>query len=318
MVDLANGKDTGMTVFRLLDLTLPSPVENLALDEALLEEAEEHQSDPVLRFWESDRYVVVLGRSSRLLDDVHVDACHADSVAILRRASGGGTVLQGPGCLSYAFVMPLNMSADLRDIRSSNTFVLHRLAKALSLCQPGVGMQGISDLAIEGRKISGNAQRRTRNALLFHGTIIYRMDAEVIARYLKQPKRQPQYRRDRSHREFLRTIDVPVEDVKKAIAEAWHAHTKLGSWPSERMTDTIATVLGRSIVQEEHHCCEPVASDAALHQSSDGARSYSGPPIRDNDSLQARKACGTPGRLNERGSSRHENESTCGFIRRRQ
>src|SRR5690348_15540318 len=154
MVDLANGKDTGMTVFRLLDLTLPSPVENLALDEALLEEAEEHQSDPVLRFWESDRYVVVLGRSSRLLDDVHVDACQADSVAILRRASGGGTVLQGPGCLSYAFVMPLNMSADLRDIRSSNTFVLHRLAKALSRCQPGVAMQGISDLAIEGRKIS--------------------------------------------------------------------------------------------------------------------------------------------------------------------
>jgi lipoate-protein ligase A len=241
-----------MTSFRLLDLTLPSPVENLALDEALLEEAEQRQSDPVLRFWESDRHVVVLGRSSRLTDDVHLDACQADGVPILRRASGGGTVLQGPGCLSYAFVMPLKMSADLRDIRSSNTFILHRLAHALSQWQPRTAVQGISDLAIDGRKISGNAQRRTRNALLFHGTILYRMDAEVIARYLKQPKRQPQYRSDRSHREFLRTIDVPAEDLKKAIADAWHAHIKLRSWPRDRMTDTIVTVLERSSFQEEH------------------------------------------------------------------
>ena len=38
--------------FRLLDLTLPSPVENLALDDALLEELDERGGDPILRFWE--------------------------------------------------------------------------------------------------------------------------------------------------------------------------------------------------------------------------------------------------------------------------
>src|SRR5262249_4537782 len=156
-------------------------------------------------------------------------------VTILRRASGGGTVLQGPGCLSYAFVMPLRMSAELRDIRSSNRFMLHRLASALSRWHPEVDVQGTSDLTIGGRKISGNAQRRTRNALLFHGTILYRMNADVICRYLKQPKRQPQYRRDRSHHEFLRIIDAPVDDLKEAIADAWQAHTALRSWPRARM-----------------------------------------------------------------------------------
>ena len=38
-----------MVSFDLLDLTLPSPVENLALDEALLEALEEQERGPVLR-----------------------------------------------------------------------------------------------------------------------------------------------------------------------------------------------------------------------------------------------------------------------------
>lgn len=235
-----------MVSLSLLDLTLPSPVENLALDEALLQDLEENESHPVLRFWESDRYFVVLGRSSRLSDDVHVDACRQDSVPILRRASGGGTVLQGPGCLSYAVVVPIQLHADLQDIRRTNSFVLQRMASALARWQPAIDVQGISDLAIQGWKIAGSAQRRTRTALLFHGTILYRMQAPIISRYLKQPKRQPDYRADRPHHEFLRTLDAPLDDMKKAIANAWQADTELTAWPKARMTGAIANVVERS------------------------------------------------------------------------
>ena len=239
-----------MVSFGLLDLTLPSPVENLALDEALLEDLEENESRPVLRFWESDRYFVVLGRSSRLREDVHVDACRKDSVPILRRASGGGTVLQGPGCLSYAVVVPIQLHADLRDIRLTNTFILQRMARALARWQPAVDVQGISDLAVKGWKIAGSAQRRTRTTLLFHGTILYAMHAAIISRYLKQPKRQPDYRADRPHAEFLQTIDAPLEDMKKAIAHAWRADTALVGWPKARMTGAIANVVERSAYEE--------------------------------------------------------------------
>ncbi len=159
--------------FRLLDLTLPSPIENLALDETLLDELDEVGGDPVLRFWESGRHFVVLGPSCRLMDDVHVDACEADGVPVLRRASGGGTVLQGPGCLSYALVLPLTLHPQLANIRSTNQFILERMASTLHRWEPGTVFLGTSDLAIDGRKISGNAQRRKRNALLFHGTILY-------------------------------------------------------------------------------------------------------------------------------------------------
>ena len=246
-----------MTVFscRLLDLTLPSPLENLALDEALLDDLEENESRPVLRFWESDRYFVVLGRSSSFRNDVHLDTCQEDGVPVLRRASGGGTVLQGPGCLSYAVVLPLRLHADLRDIRLTNRFVLQRIAGALSRWQPAITIQGISDLAVHGRKISGSAQRRTRNALLFHGTVLHRMESRIISRYLKQPKRQPGYRADRPHDDFLRTIDAPLQEMKQAIANAWHADTELELWPRSRMSVAIANVADRSAPEGPENSC---------------------------------------------------------------
>lgn len=235
-----------MPPLRLLDLTLSLPVENLALDEALLEELDELGGHPVLRFWESDRLFVVLGRSSRLTDEVDLATCERDGISILRRISGGGTVLQGPGCLSYAVVLPLNWHADLADIRSTNRFILERMASAVHEWEPGTSFQGISDLAIDGMKISGNAQRRTKSALLFHGTILHGMSADIVSRYLKHPSRQPNYRSDRPHQSFLRTIDAPPQAIKQTMAAAWNAVPMDSPWPTARMTHVIDTILARS------------------------------------------------------------------------
>lgn len=234
------------TAFRLLDLTLPSPVENLALDEALLDELEENGGDPVLRFWESDRLFVVLGLGGHLTDEVHIPACEQDGVPMLRRTSGGGTVLQGPGCLSYALVLPLTFHSDLLNIRSTNRFILERIAKALHQWHPAIAFRGISDLAIDGLKISGNAQRRKRKALLFHGTLLHGMQGDLIGRYLKHPKREPDYRIGRPHASFLATIDAAPQDIKQAIAEAWSAESLLKSWPHTRMPGAIARITERT------------------------------------------------------------------------
>jgi len=235
-----------VSTLRLLDLTLPLPVENLALDEALLEELNEWGGNPVLRFWESDRHFVVLGRASRVADDVDLTACHKDGLPILRRASGGGTVLQGPGCLSYALVLPLDWHPDLANIRSTNQFILEQMAAALRRWEPTTVFRGISDLAIGDRKISGNAQRRTGKSLLFHGTILHDMGADLIARYLKHPSRQPEYRSDRPHQAFLRTINASPQAIKQAIAAAWSAEPMDTGLPIVSMSQSIATILSRS------------------------------------------------------------------------
>ena len=241
-----NPSGNAVRSFRLLDLTLASPAENLALDEALLDDLDEHGGHPVLRFWESPRPFVVLGFGSRLLDDVDIAACEREGVPVLRRSSGGGTVLLGPGCLSYAFVLPLAWHRDLTNIRTTNQLILEKIAKALHRWEPALACQGISDLAIDGWKVSGNAQRRKRHALLFHGTILYGMQVELIARYLKHPARQPDYRANRPHRTFLRTIAASPQDIKRAIADAWCARSTPHGWPDSRMAGSVLTVMQRS------------------------------------------------------------------------
>src|SRR5437762_3043532 len=98
---------------QLLDLTLPSAVANLALDEALLLEAEAGRGGEVLRLWEWPSPAVVLGSGGILREDVDEDACRADGVPVLRRASGGGTVLLSRGCLCYSLVLAMDRTPEL-------------------------------------------------------------------------------------------------------------------------------------------------------------------------------------------------------------
>ena len=96
---------------RLIDLSFDDPAQNLALDEALLDAAEEGRSGDTLRFWESPSTFVVLGTAQVFAIEVHEAACRRDGVPVLRRCSAGGCVLQGPGSLNYSLVLCLENAA---------------------------------------------------------------------------------------------------------------------------------------------------------------------------------------------------------------
>ncbi len=151
---------------RYLDLTLPTPAENLALDEALLEEAEAAaQPLETLRFWEPAENMAVVGRSSYIDAEMHQDACRELSIPIFRRVSGGAAIITGPGCLMYALVLSYQNYPALIVVKQAHAFVLETLAKALRTTLPspfgrgaggegpvgeGVRYCGTSDLAIQG------------------------------------------------------------------------------------------------------------------------------------------------------------------------
>ncbi len=216
-------------MLRLLDLTLPSPEENLALDEALLlalndEVARGTGAPPpaeTLRIWESPVRFVVLGVSGRLRAEVDVEACARAGVRILRRASGGGTVVQGPGCLNFALVLSLEARPELRDVTRSYARILSGLRDALDL--EGSEPSGTSDLAIRGRKISGNAQKRTAHALLHHGTLLHGFDIACLEECLREPEKQPAYRGGRSHPAFVRNAPLTASEIRSRLIAAWPA-----------------------------------------------------------------------------------------------
>jgi lipoate-protein ligase A len=221
---------------KYLDLTLPTPAENLALDEALLDACDAGDAPPVLRFWEAERPFVVLGYANHAATEVNLAACRAAGVPVLRRTSGGGTVVQGPGCLSYALVCRLSDAPAFASITQTNVFILgrHQVALQHLLGQP-VRRQGDTDLVIRDRKCSGNSQRRKRDAVLFHGTFLLHFDLAAAERLLPLPARQPPYRANRSHADFLMNLELPAAAVKTALRDVWEAQEELRAPPLDRM-----------------------------------------------------------------------------------
>jgi lipoate-protein ligase A len=223
-----------------LDLTLPTPEENLALDEALLREAEAGCRGEGLRLWEWPRLAVVLGAAGILAEDVDEAACRDDGVPILRRASGGGTVLLGAGCLCYSLVLAYERGPALHGVATSYVYILERLRDLLADLVPGVVRAGTSDLAAGGRKLSGNAQQRKRRHLLHHGTLLYAFDVARVARYLKMPSRQPDYRGGREHAAFLSNLPGPAAELRRRLRSGWGADEERQDWPEEEVARLVA------------------------------------------------------------------------------
>jgi lipoate-protein ligase A len=197
----------------VVDRTFSSPEENLAFDDSLLGTGWE-----TLRFWESPVPFVVLGRSGRAEEEVDRAACEWPAIPVLRRSSGGGTVLQGPGCLNFALVLSLEHRPELANVPDSYRVILSRVANGLRV--RGLEVRG-SDILYGGKKVSGNAQRRTRGWLLHHGTLLYRLDAGLMERVLLEPRRQPPHRAGRPHREFVTILPMSVGELKRRVVSAW-------------------------------------------------------------------------------------------------
>ena len=228
------------------DLTLPTAEENLACDEALLELCESGGVDGVLRFWECGQYFVVLGYGNRVATEVNRGFCQQFGIPVLRRCTGGGTVLQGPGCLNYSLVLSCNGPEELQTIPGTNEFVLQRHQQALTaLLGAKVERRGQTDLTIGGLKFSGNSQRRRQKALLFHGSFLLHLDIDLLTKALPLPSRRPEYRADRSHGDFLMNLKVPPHLIKAALLKTWGANEPLKQVPYDQMNSLVIEKYGR-------------------------------------------------------------------------
>ena len=204
--------------------TRTPPTELIATEEALLDYSEESGHPGFLSFWESQNLFVVLGFGKQLSSEVYEDECYRLNVPILRRASGGGTVLQGPGCLNYTLVLPINSQREFESITSTNRFIMETTRAALAPLVAGeLKVEGHTDLTINGRKFSGNAQRRKRRSLLFHGSFLLNFDLELMHRTLRLPQQQPDYRNGRAHSEFITNLGLNRAAIEEALVRAWNA-----------------------------------------------------------------------------------------------
>ena len=220
------------------DFTLPTPEENLACDEALLDLCDEGLTGEALRFWAPREHFVVLGYANKVAKEVHASFCEFDGIPIRRRCTGGGTVLQGPGVLNYSLI--LRAEGELHSIPSTNNFILKRHQSTLAaLLKAPVEIRGHTDLAIGGLKFSGNSQRRKKHFLLFHGSILLHLNIDLVEKALPFPSREPDYRLGRSHSDFLMNLKVQPELIKNALRKSWDATEPLAKIPEDRIAGLV-------------------------------------------------------------------------------
>lgn len=237
------------------DLTLPTPAQNLAFDEASLEWAEENTADgEYLRLWESPQPMLVVGRSSCVGKEVNEEFCRRERIPILRRSSGGAAIVTGPGCLMYALVLSYAVRPELKDITRAHSYILKQLTTSLGplLSHAGtITCAGTSDLAMRdekrvatARKFSGNSLRMKRTHLLYHGTLLYAFDLGLIEKCLRTPPRQPDYRNARSHGDFVMNVPATRQQLADAVIAAFPMASAPTGVPASRVEELVAERFG--------------------------------------------------------------------------
>jgi lipoate-protein ligase A len=152
--------------------------------------------------------------------------------------------------LNYTVTLRIPEHGLLTAVTGTNALIMGRNCAALEhLLDMRVSVQGHTDLAFApwiGRdvlivphsqwlKFSGNAQRRRRQALLFHGTILHDFDLRIIDELLRFPSVQPKYRENRDHGKFVGNIPARREAICAALGTAWDARETFTALPSVRI-----------------------------------------------------------------------------------
>lgn len=224
----------------------------LARDEAMLQWADGivHENEltdvdtETFRLWQFASPTVVLGRSSKIDDEVNRDWCETRGIEVLRRCTGGASVVGGPGCWMYSVVLRLLDETSIRKIDVAHDYVMTRVLSAVQRQVPHAERQGICDLTLDERKFSGNSLRVARNHLLYHGTLLIDADLDLIADCLDFAPRQPDYRRSRDHRDFVTNLPAGISQLTRDLAERFGA-TPPNSPASHAQIESISQDLMR-------------------------------------------------------------------------
>ncbi len=156
---------------------------------------------------------IVLGRSNSKLEDVITMEAINSKIEVMKRPSGGETVILSPNMLVIAIKMPLikSLKPDFY-FKKANAVITESL---LELGVKNIHSKGISDISIGNKKILGSAIFRTPSSMFYHSVLNISEDIYIISKYLKHPKREPDYRKGRTHSEFVSSLKKEGFSINK-------------------------------------------------------------------------------------------------------
>jgi len=229
-------------VWRFLNTHQENAFFNMALDEVLVRSVEKG-APPVFRVYGWHPPAVSFGYAQRIAREIDAEKCRAEGIHIVRRATGGRAVLHwneltySVACLADDPAMGGNIQEAYRRISAGLLSGLVRLGVQASfeprrreqpaprgkvLTSPCFTSTAQYEIALEGRKLIGSAQRRMGAVLLQHGSLLLGPEHKHIVDFLPDGAEalKERFRRelDRQTLSLSEALGRPIAFVEAATA----------------------------------------------------------------------------------------------------
>jgi len=164
------------------------------------------ETKPFVFTYLQNKIEIVHGPSCKIAQEINIDLCKQDNIPVIARRGGGGTVVLLPGMLITIVVGEKLKSDGPLDIFSKIHENMILLLSSTGI--KGIEQKGISDLALNNRKVLGSSIYIGARPELYYyqSSLIINSNLGSISRYLLHPPREPDYRMNRPHDQFCTSL----------------------------------------------------------------------------------------------------------------
>ncbi|MFC2949966.1 lipoate--protein ligase [Virgibacillus sediminis] len=214
---------------------ITDPMINLAIEEYILENFGE--KDTYLLFYVNQPSIII-GRNQNSVEEINTEYVDKNGIKVVRRLSGGGAVYHDEQNLNFSFIT----KDDGESFQNFQKFT-QPIVDALNKLGVPAEMQGRNDLAVEGRKISGNAMFSTRGRMFSHGTLMLDSEIENVVEALNVRKEKIESKGIKSIRSRVANISeyldekISMDEFKELILRHVFDVEDVKDVPEYRLTD---------------------------------------------------------------------------------
>lgn len=173
-----------------------------------------------IRSWQPDRELIVLGNSDKIDTSVFLEKVTADNISIMKRPTGGHAVFLSPKMFSVSMVWREKPLPGSKDFFAHGNEIIMKALQELGV--KDLSLEGISDIAVKNKKIVGTAIYRNSHLVFYQAILNLGEKPKRIGKYLKYPRKTPDYRNDRPHSEFVTSLWqegylLEISEIRKQI-----------------------------------------------------------------------------------------------------